>query len=110
MERQRIHSDMPYHLGCWTIPQEKARQPLGSFLKLHLAKHICEEDSEKEICLASSHTLLTSTLSPTLATPDDSKEGRKRNPRIKETERHHLINVPQEKKKKPVTYPWYVSG
>lgn len=66
---------------------------------LHLAKHICEEDSEKEICLASSHTLLTSTLSPTLATPDDSKEGRKRNPRIKETERHHLINVPQEKKK-----------
>lgn len=64
---------------------------------LHLARRICEEDSEKEISLASSHARLTTTLSPALAIPDDSKEGRKTNPRIKEAEHHHLIYVPQEK-------------
>lgn len=64
---------------------------------LHLARHICEEDSEKETCIASSCALLTTTLSPALAIPDDSEEGRKRNTRIKETEHHHLINMPREK-------------
>lgn len=100
-----------YHLDCWTIPREKARKTLGSFLTLHLARHICEDNSEKEICLTSSHTLLTATLSSTLAIPDDSKKGRKRNPRIKETDlfpsHHHLINVPQGKN---CYFPWYVTG
>lgn len=90
-----------------TIPQEKARKTLGSFLILYLTRHIYEEDSEKEICRASSHTLLTTTLSLTLAIPVDFKEGRKRNPRIAEADHHHLINVPREK---TVTSPWCVTS
>lgn len=57
MECQRIRCRI-----FLTVPQEKARKPVGSVLTLYLTRHVHEEDSEKEICLASSHTLLTTTV------------------------------------------------
>lgn len=58
---------------------------------LHLARHICEEDSEQETCLASSHALFTTTISPALAISGDAKEGRKGSPGIKKMEKNLLL-------------------
>lgn len=58
---------------------------------LHLARHICEEDSEQETYLASSHALLTTTISPALAILDDAKEGRKGSPGIKKNGKKLLL-------------------
>lgn len=83
----------PNNLDWWTVHQKKARKLQGSFLVLHLARHICEEDSEQETCLTSSHALLTTTISPALALPDDIKQGRKGSPGIKKREKTCYLSV-----------------
>lgn len=57
---------------------------------------------------ASSHALLTATLSPTLAIPSDAKEGGKRYPKLKQNKEYYLFSMHQEKT--VVVYAWCVTG